>query len=159
MERTFVPSPHCNTLNDARIWSAKKGTAFKNWFGLYCPECGGIIPCHRNLTSLLIILFTFPIWFIKTWERKWLDNQPARYKGIQLDGLKFKDINWIHLGVGWGVFMFVLMVIIYPLLMGKTISLLNIAIGILIWSLGGLAFGYTLKKWMGRRSKSATMPG
>ena len=54
MERTYVPCPHCDTYHDGRTWSQQNNTAFKNWFGLYCPNCGDIIPCIRNWTSALI---------------------------------------------------------------------------------------------------------
>lgn len=61
-ERSYVPCPHCDTLHDGRIWSADNGRAFKNWFGLYCPECGGIIPCVMNVTSYIILALTLPVW-------------------------------------------------------------------------------------------------
>ena len=50
MERCYIPCPHCETLNDARLWA--KGSAFGNWFGLVCPSCHEIIPCLWNIFSL-----------------------------------------------------------------------------------------------------------
>ncbi|MCT1530529.1 hypothetical protein M3B46_05945 [Sphingobacterium daejeonense] len=61
-ERSIVPCPHCETLHDGRTWSSVNGTAFKNWFGLYCNTCGNIIPCLINVFSLIILIITFPIW-------------------------------------------------------------------------------------------------
>ena len=83
MERQIVPCPHCGKLNDGRLWSKKN--AFKNWFGYYCPNCGKIIPCLRNLTSWLIIILTFPIWiwFVKKWKENWLSKQPMRFENFQ----------------------------------------------------------------------------
>jgi len=62
MEWTYVPCPHCHTLHDGRIWSAKNGTHRRNWFGYYCPECGKIIPCIHNGLAFLLLTITFPIW-------------------------------------------------------------------------------------------------
>ena len=61
IERTLVPCPHCETLHDGRTWSTQNGTAFKNWFGLYCGNCGNTIPCLTNGFSFLILGLTFPI--------------------------------------------------------------------------------------------------
>ncbi len=36
-------------------------TAFKYWFGLYCTNCGEIIPCLGNGLSFLILVIAFPI--------------------------------------------------------------------------------------------------
>lgn len=59
IERQYVPCHHCGTIHNGLIW-AKKG-AFKNWFGLLCPECEKIIPCIWNITSLVLLALTFPI--------------------------------------------------------------------------------------------------
>ena len=82
MERTYIPCPHCETLHDGRTWSKENGTATKNWFGLYCPECGGIIPCLHNATFYLLMVLTYPIWgwFKKSWKEKWLKKLPP-YQG------------------------------------------------------------------------------
>ena len=67
IERSLVPCPHCDTLHDTRTWSIQNGTAFNNWFGLYCKNCGNIIPCLTNVFSFLILALTFPFW---GWFRK-----------------------------------------------------------------------------------------
>jgi len=74
MEWTYVPCPHCHTLHDGRIWSAKNGTHRRNWFGYYCPECGKIIPCIHNGLAFLLLAITFPIWgwFKDDLKEKWL---------------------------------------------------------------------------------------
>ena len=41
-ERCYIPCPHCETLNDSRLWA--KWNGFGNWFGLVCPSCHQIIP-------------------------------------------------------------------------------------------------------------------
>ncbi|MDP4265817.1 MAG: hypothetical protein Q8880_00100 [Bacteroidota bacterium] len=86
-ERYFIPCPHCGKINNGRIWTSLNKTLFKNWFGYYCPECGGVIPCLRNLISLLFIILTFPfwIWFLKRRKSKWLKKQAVRFKNIKTD--------------------------------------------------------------------------
>lgn len=66
---------------------------FKNWFGYYCDNCGEIIPVQRNLTSLIVLVLTFPIWgwFRKTLKQNWLNKQPDRYKNINLEVSETKN--------------------------------------------------------------------
>jgi hypothetical protein len=162
MERQFIPCPHCSNLNDARIWwSSNNKTYSKNWFGLYCPVCGKIIPCLFNLTSLLIIVLTFPfwIWFYKPLKRSWLEKQPKRYENITYKLPKFNEVSWIKMGLKWGAFMFLIMSIIMPLIDGKKLKLSEIGFGIVIWTLGGLGFGYWMKKWNGHKRKKMMSKG
>jgi len=153
MERQIVPCPHCEKLNDGRLWATKNG--LKNWFGLYCPNCGNTIPCIRNLTSLLVIILTFPvwIWFVKSWKRNWLNNQPARFENLNLEEITHENTSWLKTGISWGGFMYVLMTIVVPLIEGKEITLTMMLIGIPIWTVAGLGFGYIMKYWMGKRNK------
>ncbi len=74
-EKTFVPCPHCEKLHDERVWARENGTAFQNWFGLYCKNCENIIPCLTDWLSFLILIITFPIW---GWFRKSLKKQIVR---------------------------------------------------------------------------------
>lgn len=154
MERQFVPCPHCGELNDGRLWSKKN--SFKNWFGYYCPNCGNAIPCLRNLTSLVVIILSFPIWiwFVKSWKKNWLTKQPARFENFNIEEITHKNAPWLKIGIGWGGVMFILVTIIYPLIDGKEITLKMILIGIPIWTVAGLGFGYIMKYWMGKRNKS-----
>ncbi|MDF1698231.1 MAG: hypothetical protein P1U56_20450 [Saprospiraceae bacterium] len=155
IERSFVPCPHCEMLHDSRTWSLKNGTAFKNWFGLYCTNCNGIIPCLRNSLSLLIIVITFPFWFfIKDRIRNnWLKKQPNRFENLDLDSIQnpFEGKGWLKQGLSWGFFMFIFMTFLYPLIKDEPIESRNILIGIPIWTIGGLCFGYTMKLLMGTK--------
>ncbi len=45
------------------------------------------------------------------------------------------------------------MVLIFPLIKGKEISLESIAIGIPLWMIGGLSWGYTMKLWINKKGK------
>jgi len=157
VERSFVPCPHCGEKHRDVTWSKKNGTAYKNWFGLYCPNCGNTIPCQMNLTFFLILAVTFPIWgwFRKTLKAKWLAKQPSRYEDLDLNyTVKFlKDYNWIKSGLQWGAFMFVFMTFLFPYIDGGPITWEKILIDIPIWTIGGLCFGYWMKWFLSRKGK------
>lgn len=151
-ERSFVPCPHCNTIHASLKWTPQNKTAFRNWFGLYCDNCGKIIPCLTNLTTYLLLALTFPIWiwFRKKWKQQWLLAQKERFSK-QLD-LTTPSYNWVTEGLSWGYFMFVAMDIVYPLLVGESYSAVKFLIGIVVWTLIGLLFGYVMKQMVFKRN-------
>ncbi len=105
-ESGYIPCPHCNTLHSSLKWSPQNNTLFRNWFGLYCNNCGKIIPCVRNITSLLLLILTYPIWywFKDQWKEKWLKIQKEKFsKQIVLSSPEF---IWWHHGIGFGFMMF-----------------------------------------------------
>jgi hypothetical protein len=55
--------------------------------------------------------------------------------------------TWIIYGLSWVAFMFVIMTIGFPYFEGETITLKSVLIGIVVWTIGGLAFGYIMKKY------------
>jgi len=147
-ERSIVPCPHCETLHDGRTWSSVNGTAFKNWFGLYCNTCGNIIPCLINVFSLIILIITFPIWgwFKTALKNNWLEKQPQRFFDFNLETTTspLQKISWLKIGLIWGAFMFLIfMVMLY--LDGSEIPLKMILLGVVISAIGGLIFGYLMK--------------
>lgn len=147
-ERSFVPCPHCGTIHSGLKWSLQNKTAFGNWYGLYCDNCGNTIPCLRNITSLIILGVTFPIWiwFQKSWKKKWLSIQKEKFsKPLSLTTPEF---NWVTQGLSWGVFMFLFMDILFPLFEGEDYKPLKLITGAVIWILGGLLFGYAMKRLM-----------
>ncbi len=147
-EKTIIPCPHCGTLHSGLKWSINNN-AFKNWFGLYCDNCGKIIPCLTNLTSWLLLGVTFPIWvwFKDKWKKNWLDIQPSRYKNLDLENVPnpFDGYGWIKKGLYWSLFMFVFMTFLYPIIKGESITLKHAHIDIPVWIIGGLLFGYIMK--------------
>lgn len=157
MERTYVPCPHCNTYHDGRTWSVQNKTAFKNWFGLYCPNCGEIIPCIRNWTSGLILIVTYPFWFwwINTWKRSWMEKQPERYANLNFESIEHWKMQWVKMGLLWGTFMYIVMTLLLPPIIGSSYELVNFLIGIPIWLIAGLIFGYVMKWWMGKKVRLA----
>lgn len=156
-QRSLIPCPHCGTMHSGLKWSSQNKTAFKNWFGYYCDNCKSIIPVQRNLTSLIVLTLTFPIWgwFRKTLKQNWLDKQPDRYKNINLEIPEKKNStkNWLKSGLFFGLFMFITMQIIFPLIENKEITQKSILIGIPLWLICGLGWGLTMKLWMNKKGK------
>lgn len=152
-EKTFVPCPHCGILHSGQKWSIGNN-AFKNWFGLYCDACGKIIPCLRNLTSLALMILTYPVWYWQKDSRKsrWLAKQPARYKDLNLTDQPnpYEGKGWIREGLYWGLIMYIMMTFFFPLIDGSGITLKNILVGIPIWAVGGVGFGYSMKLILGK---------
>jgi len=156
-QRSLVPCPHCGTLHNGLKWSVQNKTAFKNWYGFYCDNCGKIIPPQRNFTSLIILAITFPIWawFRKPLKENWIKRQPERYKNVNLEIPRKKNSTkkWLKLGLFWGLFMYITMTFLFPLIEQEQISSKKILIGIPIWLFGALFFGYSMKIWMNRKGE------
>lgn len=156
-QRSLIPCPHCGFLHSGIEFSSQNKTALKNWFGLYCNNCKGIIPVQRNLTSLIVLIISYPVWgwFKKSLKQKWLDNQPERYKNLNLefDEKRNTTKNWLKSGLIFGLFMFVTMQIILPLIEYKEITQKSILIGIPMWLICGLLWGVTMKWWMNKKEK------
>ncbi|TNE65204.1 MAG: hypothetical protein EP344_03125 [Bacteroidetes bacterium] len=157
IERTLIPCPHCEKLHDGRTWSTQNGTAFRNWFGLYCPACGGIIPCLTNGLSFILLALTAPLWyaFRDRLKARWLEKQPARYRDLDVASTPnpYEDLGWIRIGLGWGLFMYVFMTFILPFFYGEDLSWKQAVIGVPVWAIGGLSFGYAMKRLFGKKEK------
>lgn len=154
-KRSFIPCPHCGELHSGLKYSAQNKTALKNWFGFYCDNCKAIIPVQRNLTSLILLAITFPIWgwFMKSMKQNWLKKQPERFKNINLETPEEKNTtkNWLKMGLFWGLFMYVAMTFIFPFIGQEEITRMSMLIGIPIWLTAGLSFGYFMKIWMNKK--------
>ncbi len=153
MERQYVPCPNCETLNDGRLWS--KGNSFGHWFGYVCPKCGGRIPCLWNITSLILLTVTFPLWFFfkNKLEKRWLEKEKERFTVISLNALpEAKTTSWIKMGMLYGVSMFCFMSL--PSILKNQASMTKIALQFIVWMGAGLLFGGMMKLVLGRKSKS-----
>lgn len=53
--------------------------------------------------------------------------------------------RWMKVGLSWGLFMFFLMTFVWPLIDGKEITIKSILIGFVLWIVGGVIFGRTMK--------------
>lgn len=144
-ERNFVPCPHCDTLHCGLKWTPQNGTAFRNWFGLYCDHCGGIIPCLPNLTSLLVLALTCPFWlpFRRRWKQRWLAVQRKKFsRPLNLTAPRFP---WWKAGLEYGLYMWAMMDLLFPFVDGTGHSTKRILAGLLVWICGGLLFGLLMK--------------
>lgn len=157
-QRSVIPCPHCNTLHNGETWSVQNNTAYKNWFGLYCPACSNIIPCLTNAFSFIILAVTFPIWgwFRKSLKEHWLKKQPERYKNIQTISPATKYRHWFIEGMLFGILMFLFMEVLFPLIEGEEITLKKGLLRILIWLAGGMLFGYINKSYITYKGKPQT---
>ncbi|MGY0393032.1 hypothetical protein ACW5R3_10790 [Bizionia sp. KMM 8389] len=157
-ESTYIPCPHCAIIHDGRTWSTNNKTAFKNWFGLYCPNCSNIIPCLRNIFSFLILVITAPIWFWfrSSLKKNWLIKQPHRFTNLDLTNPSnpYSGNGWIKQGLSWGFFMYLIMTFFSPLIFKEPITFSRVLISIPIWFIGGLGFGYLMKLFIGNSNKN-----
>ena len=149
IERYYTPCPSCNKIHDSRTWSIQNKTAFKNWFGLYCINCNNIIPCVRNGLSIVILFLTFPfwIWFRKSLKDNWLSKQPKRFENLDFKSAKnpYEGLGWVKHGLGFGLIMYIVMTLIYPLIINDPITLRRILLSIPLWTICGLLYGYIMK--------------
>ena len=54
--------------------------------------------------------------------------------------------KWVKEGLSWGFIMFLVMVIFFPLYDGEGITLKRVLVGVLIWGIGGLFYGFLMSK-------------
>lgn len=154
VERSVVPCPHCNTIHDSKTWNLNNKTAFRNWFGLYCPACGGVIPCLMNIGTFVVLTVTSPIWywFRKPLYNKWLAKQPERYKNLDLTTPDFNRKTWWQQGLGWGMWMFVAMTL-FNTAMGEEYTIQKLLFHFVWWMIAGLIFGLIMKGIMPKPAK------
>ncbi len=172
VDRSYVHCPSCGIFHPSRIWSYKN--AFGNWLGYVCPSCGAQIPCSWNLTSLVLLILTAPIWWlpVKYHKAKWLEQQYKRITQTQnayidKESNTPKPINYLRMGLLWGAFMFVTFTILFP-----TISLLGSGqfnwdtlirkiisagcIGLVIWPLAGVGCGASMQLMLDTKGGQST---
>jgi len=153
VERTKVPCPHCNSMNDGRLWA--KGNAFGHWFGYICPNCEKTIPCLWNVFSILILYVTFPLWFIpaRFLKPKWIEYEKQRLKrNFKRPLVEAKKINWLVRGTllfGGAMWCFMSLA---PYLFGMT-SLQSALVGIPLWLFAGFLWGGIMQYWMNKKGK------
>ncbi len=95
-ERFYIPCPHCETLNDSRLWV--KENAFGHWFGLVCPSCHQIIPCLWNIFSLAVLAITFPLWYfpVRFFRHRWIAKEKERLaKALERPLISATSMHWL----------------------------------------------------------------
>lgn len=151
-DRSYIPCPHCETLHSSLKWTPQNNTAFKNWFGLYCDNCGKIIPCVRNLTSFILLVLTFPIWywFKDKWKQKWLNIQKGKFSKPLV--LTQPDYEWWYIGLRYALFMFIFMSLIDYLILQEIFTWKKLLVNAVVWIIGGLGFSLFMKMFGGNQT-------
>ncbi|PWG06128.1 hypothetical protein [Polaribacter aquimarinus] len=54
--------------------------------------------------------------------------------------------KWVKVGLIWGIIMFVIMTFIFPYFDKEEITTKRILLGIIIWTIAGLFFGFSMRK-------------
>ena len=161
LERCYIPCPHCETLNDNRLWG--KRNTFGHWFGLVCPSCHQVIPCLWNIFSLAVLAITFPLWYLpaRFFRQRWLEKEKKRLASV-LEGplTQARDINWFLRGIFFfGGLIWVIMEVIpqvWEVLNGGEWDLIMMFITLPIWLVPGFVCGCLwMPRWMNRKGKKA----
>ena len=160
VERSYIPCPHCETLNNSRLW--EKWNSFGHWFGFVCPSCHQIIPCLWNIFSLAVLAITFPLWYFpaRFFRRRWLEKEKKRLANAPKRPLiQAKSINWLLSGtLYWGGFMWVILGVIPQIrevLNGGEWDLMMMFVSLPIWMVGGFAWGLFMRFFMNRKGEKA----
>ena len=161
-ERCYIPCPHCETLNDNRLWG--KRNTFGHWFGLVCPSCHQVIPCLWNIFSLAVLAITFPLWYFpaRFFRQRWLEIEKKRLASV-LEGPLTQardDINWFLRSIFFfGGLVWVILEIIpqvWKVLNGGEWDLIMMFIAFPIWLFPGFVCSLLwMPRWMNRKGKKA----
>ena len=158
MERSYIPCPHCETLNDGRLWV--KWNALGHWFGFVCPSCHQVIPCLWNIFSLVVLAITFPLWYFpaRFFRRRWLEIEKERLaRTLERPLIQATSINWLFRGVFfWGVPIWLISEVIpqvWGVLNGEKWDWMMMFVSLLIWMVGGFAWGLWMHFAMNRQGK------
>ena len=164
VERTYIPCPHCETLNDARLWA--KWDAFGHWFGFVCPNCYEIIPCLWNIFSLVILAITFPLWYlpVRFFRQRWLEKEKKRVKNaLKRPFIQVKFVHWVLMDTfGWGGFMWIFMEVgpqAWEVWRGEEWDLTMMFVALGIWLVTGFAMGWFTGFWMNSKSNRERRTG
>ena len=148
MERSYIPCPHCETLNDRYLWARN---ASGHWFGFVCPSCHQIIPCLWNIFSLAILAITFPLWYfpVRFLRHRWIEKEKERLaKVLERPLIQVKSINSPLVSLisafASGVSAWVIWVVIEVLREGKEWDLKTMLESLPICIVGGFAIGLVL---------------
>ena len=147
-ERTYVPCPHCRSMNNGLLWSNRR--AFGSWLGYICPNCRRRIPRLWNLFSIVILIIFAPIWYFP-YQSFYKHNY--RTADNNLEDLEASNTwrpnrkTWITMSIGFGFSMWLILGLI-PAITGfintKTFSLSSLLVEAVVCSLTGLCFGIVM---------------
>ena len=159
MERSYIPCPHCETLNDARLWG--KGNTYGHWFGFVCPSCHQIIPCLWNIFSFAVLAITFPLWYfpVRFFRRRWLEKEKERLANVlERPLIQAKSVNWLFRGIFYfGGFMWMIIEVtpqMWRVLNGEEWDWIMMFIALPIWLVSGFVWGLWMRSFMNRKGKA-----
>ena len=160
IERCYVPCPHCETLNDHRLWT--KWNEFGHWFGLVCPSCHQLIPCLWNVFNLAILAITFPLWYFpaRFFRQRWLAKEKERLAEVlERPLIQARSINWWFRGMLYfGGFVWVILEVIpqvREVLNGEEGDWVTMFIALPLWLAACFPCGLWMRSWMNRKEKKA----
>jgi len=79
------------------------------------------------------------------WKAKWFEEQKVKFsKLLNLIFSKAKE-KWLRAGLIWGLFMYISMTMLFPLIEGESLTQKKLLIGIPLWIIGGFGYGYMIK--------------
>ena len=159
-ERCYIPCPHCEMLNDRRLW-ATKGNAFGQWFGLVCPNCHQIIPCLWNIFSLAILTVTFPLWYfpVRFFRHRWIENEKERLAdGLERPLLQATSIHSLRIGIVSGVSAWVMWVIFEIVRNGSEWDLKTMLESLPFCFFVGFVSDYSMKEIEKEKERLANVP-
>ena len=156
IERTYVPCPHCETLNDSRLWG--KRNSFGHWFGFVCPNCHQIIPCLWNIFSLAILAITFPLWYFpaRFFRHRWIEKEKERLANVLARPLiQAKTVDWLLRGIVYfGGSMWLILEVLpqmWKVLHESEWDLAKMFAMLPIWLVAGFAWGLIMRFWLNRK--------
>ncbi len=156
MERTYIPCPHCETLNDSRLWG--KRNSFGHWFGFVCPNCHQIIPCLWNIFSLAILAITFPLWYFpaRFCRHRWIEKEKERLANVlERPLIQAKTVDWLFRGIVYfGGSMWLILEVLpqmWKVLHGSEWELAKMFAMLPIWLVAGFAWGLIMRFWLNRK--------
>jgi len=94
-------------------------------------------------------------------KQRWLEKQPARFQNLTFEPVM---VNWRKIGLKWGFFMYLVMGVGFPILFPVFVEginydrvfnfrylLLMMAFTLPLFTLGGLLFGFMMKRSMEKK--------
>jgi predicted ABC-type exoprotein transport system permease subunit len=72
---------------------------------------------------------------------------------LKFDSSIYDKNNWLKSGLVWGVIMFLLMSVCYPLITDESITVKSFLIGLIVYSVGGITFGFVMKLYFKKVNK------
>ena len=156
--RQYIRCPGCRRFHHGLLWSS--WSLAGHWFGLFCPDCGARIQSIVSVCSMLLIGATFIFWW-PLWRLagpRWIAFDQARMRRAReklphrLSVLRAKfgtRRSWVRLGLSWGFPMWIIMTVRMLFQTGSRSVLSNILLAVIqlpFWLLGGLLFGYVMKR-------------